>query len=63
MRKHGRNLPSVGDLNEAVAGLLNNGIATSDVNGITVAAGFTRITAYRSGLINPDAEACYTRFP
>ncbi|MFB1299579.1 peptidase [Mycobacterium sp. pW049] len=54
---------TAGDLDEAVAGLLNNGIAASDVNGITVAAGFTRITAYRSGLINPDAEACYTRFP
>ena len=39
-----------GDLDEAVAGLLNNGLAASDVNGNTVAAGFTQIMAYRSGL-------------
>ncbi|MGV0714549.1 neutral zinc metallopeptidase [Mycolicibacterium sp. XJ662] len=64
------NLPSgstivltAGDLDEAVAGLLNNGLAASDVNGNTVAAGFTRIMAFRSGLVNPDADACYTRFP
>lgn len=54
---------TAGDLDEAVAGLLNNGWAASDVNGTTVAAGFTRIQAFRSGLINPDPEACYTRFP
>ena len=54
---------TAGDFDEAVAGLLNNGLAASDVNGTTVAAGFTRIMAYRSGIINPDADACYTRFP
>ena len=54
---------TAGDLDEAVAGLLNNGLAASDVNGNTVAAGFTRIMAYRSGLINPDIDACYQRFP
>lgn len=54
---------TAGDLDEAVAGLLNNGLAASDVNGNTVAAGFTRIVAYRSGLINPDVAACYQRFP
>lgn len=54
---------TAGDLDEAVAGLLNNGLAASDVNGNTVAAGFTRIMAFRSGLVNPDSDACYTRFP
>ena len=54
---------SAGDLDEAIAGLLNNGFAASDVNGTTVAAGFTRIMAFRSGLITPNADACYTRFP
>lgn len=39
------------------------GQAASDVNGNTVAAGFTRIMAYRSGPINPDIDACYQRFP
>jgi hypothetical protein len=54
---------TAGDIDEAVAGLLNNGPAASDVNGNTVSAGFTRIVAYRSGLINPDADARYKRFP
>ncbi|UUO02158.1 neutral zinc metallopeptidase [Mycolicibacterium novocastrense] len=54
---------TAGDLDEAVAGLLNNGLAASDVNGNTVMAGFTRIMAFRSGLTKPDADACYTRFP
>ena len=54
---------TAGDLDEAVAGLLNNGLAASDVNGNTVAAGFTRIMAFRSGLVNPDGDACYSRFP
>jgi hypothetical protein len=54
---------TAGDLDEAVAGLLNNGLAASDVNGNTVAVGFTRIMAYRSGLTDPDVDACYQRFP
>lgn len=65
-----RELPShtsivltAGDLDEAVAGLLSNGIAASNVNGDTVPAGFTRIAAFRSGLIKPDADGCYRRFP
>jgi len=53
---------TAGDLDEAVAGLLNNGQAASDVNGKTVPAGFTRIMAYRSGL-QSDVDACFKRFP
>jgi hypothetical protein len=55
-------LLSAGDLDEAVAGLLVNGIAASDVNGETVPAGFARIDAFRTGVINDD-EACYERYP
>lgn len=53
---------TAGDLDEAVAGLLNNGLAASDVNGKTVPTGFTRIMAYRSGL-QSDVDACFTRLP
>ncbi|CAJ1585046.1 neutral zinc metallopeptidase [[Mycobacterium] wendilense] len=52
---------SAGDVDEAVAGLLVNGIAASNVTGATVPAGFTRIVAYRSGLLG-DLELCYSRF-
>lgn len=52
---------TAGDLDEAVAGLLTNGLAASNVNGETVPAGFTRIVAYRSGL-GGDQDLCYERF-
>lgn len=52
-----------GDMDEAVAGLLNNGLAASDVNGNTVPAGFSRVMAFRSGLLDTDRDACYARFP
>jgi predicted metalloprotease len=51
-----------GDVDKAVAGLLTNGLVASDVNGATVPAGFTRIVAFRSGLVGGDAEQCYQRF-
>jgi predicted metalloprotease len=51
-----------GDLDEAITGLLLNGLAASDVNGNTVPAGFTRILAYRSGL-HSDTDQCFQRFP
>ncbi|MCV7176172.1 neutral zinc metallopeptidase [Mycolicibacterium sphagni] len=52
-----------GDLDEAVAGLLTNGVAASDVRGIPVPAGFTRISAYRAGLLGDNPDACYQKFP
>ena len=52
---------TAGDIDEAVAGLLTNGLAASNVNGETVPAGFTRIIAYRSGL-SGDRDLCYARF-
>jgi predicted metalloprotease len=53
---------SAGDLDEAVSGLLTNHLVASDVNGKSVPAGFTRIAAFRSGLIG-DTEKCYEVFP
>lgn len=52
---------TAGDLDEAVAGLLTNQLAGSDVDGVTVPAGFTRITAFRSGVVGNE-ELCYRRF-
>jgi predicted metalloprotease len=52
---------TAGDLDEAVAGLLTNGLVASNVNGDTVPAGFTRIVAFRSGL-GGDQDLCYQRF-
>ena len=54
---------TAGDFDEAVAGLLNNGMASSGVDGNTVAAGFTRIMAFRSGVITPSVDGCFARFP
>jgi hypothetical protein len=50
-----------GDLDEAIAGLLTNGVVASDLNGATLPAGFTRVAAFRSGLLS-DADDCYRRF-
>src|SRR6185312_8814117 len=40
-----------GDLDEAVSGLLTNPIVATDVNGTPVPSGFTRILAFRTGLL------------
>lgn len=50
------------DIDEAVAGLLTNGLVASDVTNSTVPAGFTRIVALRSGLLG-DVDQCFARFP
>lgn len=52
---------SADDLDEAVTGLLTNGLAASGVDGAAVPAGFTRIQAFRSGL-QGDAELCFQRY-
>jgi hypothetical protein len=46
-----------GDPDEAGSGLLTNHLVASDTNGISVPAGFTRISAFRSRLIG-DADKC-----
>ncbi|MBV9513869.1 MAG: neutral zinc metallopeptidase [Mycobacteriaceae bacterium] len=57
----GKLVLSAGDVDKAIAGLLTYGLAASDVNGNKVPAGFTRIIAYRAGLLS-DADLCYQRF-
>lgn len=53
---------TAGDLDEAVSGLLTNHIVASDADGVTVPAGFTRIAAFRSGVVG-DIGGCYARYP
>ncbi len=53
---------TAGDLDEAVAGLLTNGLAASDVNGLAATAGFARIDAFRTGVLG-DQDSCFERFP
>lgn len=53
---------TAGDLDEAVAGLLTNGLAAGDVNGESVPAGFSRIDAFRIGVLG-DQDRCLRRFP
>ena len=54
--------PDRGDIDEAVSGLLTNGLAAGDVNGESVPAGFSRIDAFRVGVLG-DVDRCYKRFP
>ena len=53
---------TAGDVDEAVSGILNNGLVASDVNGETVPSGFSRIDAFRVGVLG-DTERCFKRFP
>ncbi len=59
---HKQLLLTAGDLDEAVAGLLTNHLVASDADGTSVPAGFTRIAAFRSGVIG-KMDACYSRYP
>lgn len=52
---------SAGDVDEAVAGLLTNGIAASTADGTTVPAGFSRIEAFRAGLSSTE-DQCFQRY-
>ncbi|MGJ6127299.1 peptidase [Mycolicibacterium sp. Y3] len=54
---------TAGDLDEAVSGLLTNGLAAADVTNATVPAGFTRILAFRSGIADANTNLCDRRFP
>lgn len=53
---------TAGDIDEAVAGLLTNGLVAGDVNGESVPAGFSRIDAFRAGVLG-DEDRCLKRFP
>ncbi|MFE3293586.1 metallopeptidase [Rhodococcus sp. NPDC059234] len=52
---------SPGDLDEAVSGLLTDGLMASDVNGETVPSGFARVDAFRSGVLGGQ-PACANRY-
>ncbi len=54
-------LLTAGDLDEAVSGLLTNHLVASDADGASVPAGFTRIAAFRGGVVG-NMDACYSRF-
>jgi hypothetical protein len=53
---------TAGDIDEAVSGLLTNGLVAGDVNGESVPAGFSRIDAFRVGVLG-DTDRCIKRFP
>lgn len=52
---------TAGDVDEAVSGILINGLVASDVNGESVPSGFSRIDAFRVGVLG-DADRCFKRF-
>lgn len=53
---------TAGDVDEAVSGILTNGLAAGDVNGESVPSGFSRIDAFRVGVLG-DVDRCFKRFP
>ena len=52
---------TAGDVDEAVSGILVNGLVASDVNGDSVPSGFSRIDAFRLGVLG-DQDRCFRRF-
>lgn len=52
---------SPGDLDEAVSGLLSDGLTASDINGVTLPSGFSRVDAFRSGVLGGQ-DACTARY-
>ncbi|MET4432879.1 MULTISPECIES: neutral zinc metallopeptidase [unclassified Mycolicibacterium] len=52
---------TAGDVDEAVSGILLNGMVASDVNGDSVPSGFSRIDAFRVGVLG-DTDRCFKRF-
>lgn len=54
-------LLTAGDIDEAVSGILTNGLVASDVNGESVPSGFSRIDAFRAGILG-DEDRCLKRF-
>lgn len=52
---------SAGDLDEAVSGLLADGLAAADVNGKVVASGYQRLEAFRTGVLKGE-QTCLTQF-
>ena len=53
---------TAGDVDEAVSGILTNGLVASDIHGESVPSGFSRIDAFRVGVLG-DQDRCIKRFP
>lgn len=53
---------TAGDLDEAVNGLLVNGLIAADVNGDYTPNGFARVAAFRTGVLG-DQDTCLKTFP
>lgn len=51
-----------GDVDEAVTGVLTNGLVASDVNGDYAPAGFARVDAFRTGVLSGESK-CFSRWP
>ena len=52
---------SAKDLDEAVSGLLSDGLAAADVDGKIVTSGYQRLEAFRTGVLDGE-RACLTKF-
>ncbi|MEV0293285.1 metallopeptidase [Nocardia sp. NPDC050710] len=52
---------AAGDLDEAVSGLLTDGLAASDARGKTVPSGFSRVDAFRAGVLQGE-NTCMSRY-
>ncbi|MBY8857937.1 metallopeptidase [Nocardia sp. CA2R105] len=52
---------SPGDLDKAVSGLLTDGLAASDIAGNTVPSGFSRVDAFRAGVLG-NQQTCESRY-
>jgi predicted metalloprotease len=52
---------AAGDLDEAVSGLLADGLAASDAEGKTVPSGFSRVDAFRAGVLY-GKNSCTSRY-
>ncbi|WP_442789883.1 metallopeptidase [Nocardia sp. CDC160] len=50
-----------GDIDQAISGLLADGLAASDTDGKTVPSGFARVDAFRAGVLG-DQTTCYSRY-
>ncbi|MGN2640457.1 metallopeptidase [Nocardia takedensis] len=53
---------SAKDLDEAVSGLLSDGLAAADVDGRVAESGYQRLEAFRTGVLD-GARSCYAKFP
>jgi len=60
-RAEGNITLAAGDLDEAVSGLLTDGLAASDAQGKTVPSGFARVDAFRAGVLNGE-NTCLSRY-